>query len=247
VAAGGDGTINEVLNGLAGHFDRVQFGILPLGTANDLARSLAVPSDLNLAVALLAEGQSRRVDLVRLLNRGLQTPHYFINVSAGGFSAVVDENLEPQHKAWWRSLAYAISAAKSLPQLEAYPMRLTFDGQTQVETEVFNLVVANGRYVGGGIDVAPQSRLDDGLMDVIIFRATTMARVALVVPKTLLGQHLDDDDVLFYQARTVEITSEKSFELNADGELIGCCPARFDICPQALEVIVGPNESAGAR
>jgi diacylglycerol kinase (ATP) len=240
IAAGGDGTINEVLNGLCDDFGQQQFGVLPLGTANDLARTLNVPPQPETAAAILHEGRVRQFDVVRLEPEGAAA-RYFLNVSAGGFSTKLADNLDETTKLWWGSLAYGVSALKTLSQLEPYALRLEIDDEPPLELSAYNLAVANARFVGGGVPVAPRAQPDDGLLDLVVFKEVPMARLLTLVPKALLGEHLDDEDVLFRQVRSLEIEARPALQLNTDGEIVGCCPARFSVLPRALAVVVGPQ------
>jgi diacylglycerol kinase (ATP) len=240
IAAGGDGTINEVVNGLAADFSQAELGVLPLGTGNDFARSIGMPLELPAAIATLLAGHTRPVDVVRVTSESCPLKH-FINVSAGGFSAVVDQKMEAGSKDFWGSLAYALSAIKALPEMQSHLLRVELDDET-LEAAAVNVVVANGRFVAGGIPVAPRASLDDGLLDVLIFRALPLAQLALSVPRTLSGQHLDapgDDEVVFRQSRRVVLTADPPLEFNTDGELTGCTPVTFEILPRALRVVVG--------
>jgi diacylglycerol kinase (ATP) len=241
IAAGGDGTLNEVLNGLSNGFDHVQLGLIPLGTANDFARSAMISDDPQQAIELLQVGRSKRVDVVRMTTCTKPEPHYFINVSAGGFSTLVDQKLDDDTKSWWGPLGYALSAVKALPDLTVYNVTLSLDGEPPATVPVYNVVVANASHVGGHIPVAPKALLDDGRFDVVLFRAVALARLTTLVPKVMLGQHLDDEDVAYRQVSRMEISSNPAFELNADGEVVGPCPATFEVVPQAIEVIVGPE------
>ena len=243
IAAGGDGTLNEVLNGLAGGFDRVQLGLIPLGTANDFALSAMIPDDPAQAVAVLHAGRTRRIDIMRLTTCTRPEPHYFINVSAGGFSTLVDQKLDEETKSWWGPLGYALSAVKALPDLTVYDVTLKLDDEPAATVPVYNVVVANAKHVGGHIPVAPRAKLDDGRFDLVLFRAVPLSRLATLVPKAMLGQHVDDEDVAYRQIRRMEIASDPAFELNADGEIVGTCPAIFEVLPGAIEFIVGPDGS----
>lgn len=236
VAAGGDGTINEVVNGLAGHFDRAVLGVLPVGTGNDFARSIGVPTEIDAAVDLLLHRQTRPLDVVRVSSDEVR---HFINVSAGGFSGLVDEKLTEELKRSWGPLAYLRSAAEALPDLTDYHTFITFDDDEQHEVKTYNIVIANARYVAGGIPIAPQARLDDGLVDVLVVPAASMPQLALLVPQVLLGQHLTSDLIKFRRARKVRVESRPGMWFNADGELVGNQPATFEVLPKALHVVVG--------
>ena len=238
VAAGGDGTINEVVNGMAADFGRATLGVIPLGTGNDFARSINMPAGVAEALATLDAGITQAVDIVRVTSDQVR---YFINVSSGGFSGLVDETLTPEMKQSWGPLAYLRSAMAALPDLSEYHMQIAFDEEEALDIKAFNVVVANARYVAGGIPIAPQAVLDDGLMDVLIVPAASMPQLALLAPQILLGAHLDSDLITFRRARKVLIESHPGMWFNTDGELVGNEPAVFEVLPRALRVIVGPD------
>lgn len=242
VAAGGDGTLNEVVNGLAEDFGRARLGLLPLGTGNDFARSINVPADLDAALAILQEGRVQTVD-VACATLG-DSSRYFINMAAGGFSGVVSEKAT-EAKERWGPLAYLRAALGTLPELQGFKTRLTVNDCEQLELDTYNIVISNGRFVAAGIPVAPQSKLDDGVLDLMIAPATTVPQLAILVPQVLLGRHIESDLLLFRKATCIEIESDPPMSFNVDGELIGDAPARFEVLPRALEVIVGPEEEAG--
>jgi diacylglycerol kinase (ATP) len=240
VAAGGDGTINEVINGLSGDFGRAQLGIIPMGTGNDFVRSVNIPNDLQGAVAVLREGRTRALDVVRVTS---DAERYFINVSAGGFSGLVDEKLTTEMKRSWGPLAYLRSAAAALPDLTDYHTYMTFDDEHEIEIKVYNIVIANGRFVAGGIPIAPHAELDDGLVDVMIVPVASMPQLAVLAPQILLGQHEDNNLVSFRRVRKLRVDSRPRMWFNADGELVGNEPSTFEVLPRALQVIVGPTEA----
>lgn len=242
VAAGGDGTLNEVVNGLAADFGHVRLGLLPLGTGNDFARSINVPPDLDAALAILERGETRTLDVARATIGG--ESRHFINMAAGGFSGVVSEKAH-EVKDRWGPLSYLRAALGTLPELQGFRTRLTVNGSERLELDTYNIVVSNGRFVAAGIPVAPQSKLDDGLLDVMIAPATTIPQLAILVPQVLLGRHTESDLLLFRKATRLEIESDPPMSFNVDGELIGDAPAFFEVLPRALEVIVGPEEEAG--
>ena len=236
VAAGGDGTINEVVNGLAVDFGRATLGILPLGTANDFARTINVPPEVPAAVEILLAGLTQQADLIRYI--GTET-RYFLNVSAGGFSGLVNEAMTDEMKQTWGPLAYLRSAASVLPNLTDYRTFLAFDDEPETKLHIYNMVIANARHVAGGIPIAPEAQLNDGLADVIIVPAASMLELAVLAPQMLLGTHLASDLILFRRARKISVRSEPGMWFNVDGELIGNAPATFEVLPQALKIVVG--------
>ena len=239
VAAGGDGTLNEVVNGLAADFGRVRLGLLPLGTGNDFARSIDVPADLDAALDILAAGRAQTVDVARATFG--RRRRWFMNVSAGGFSGAVSEKAT-EVKDRWGPLTYLRAAVGTLPQLQGHDVRVTLDGGERLAVEAYNVVVSNGRFVAGGIPVAPQSLLDDGWLDLMIAPSATIPQLAVIVPQVLLGRHTENDLLLFRKAKRIEIESDPPMTYNLDGELVGEGPVRFEVKPRALAVVVGPPE-----
>jgi diacylglycerol kinase (ATP) len=241
VAAGGDGTINEVLNGLDADFGRAAFGILPLGTANDFARTINIPADVLGAIDILLAGQTEQVDVIRYT--GTET-RYFLNVSAGGFSGLVNEALTDEMKQTWGPLAYLRSAAGVLPNLTDYRTFIACDDEPEEKLHLYNMVVANARYVAGGIPIAPKAQLNDGLADVIIVPAASILELAVLGPQILLGAHLASELVLFRRARKISVRSEPGMWFNVDGELLANVPATFEVLPRVLKLVVGPPASS---
>jgi diacylglycerol kinase (ATP) len=234
VAAGGDGTLNEVINGIGENFGEIRVGLLPLGTGNDFGRSIAMPVDLEAALEVIRAGEIRAVDLVRVTSDEVR---YFVNVSAGGFSGLVNEKLTPEMKKTWGPLAYLRSAAAALPELRAYRTTLALDNEESIMMELYNVVVANGRYVAGGRLIAPEAAIDDGLLDVILIPQRPAAEMALIVAQIALGTHLSSEAVVYRRARKLTVNSKPGMWFNVDGELVGNEPASFEIVPRALRFI----------
>lgn len=241
VAAGGDGTVNEVVNGMVSNAGRTRLGVLPLGTGNDLARSLDIPPDLDGAIDILLEGQTRGVDVIRVVNSSVR---YFVNMSSCGFSGQVDENLTPEMKQAWGGVAYLISGVGTLPELTTYRTLIRFDDSDWQELDLYNIVVANAPYVGGGIPIAPAAKLNDGLVDVMIVPVTSTPRLILAMTEILLGRHMESEIVIHRRARKVSFQSVPDMWINVDGELIGREPSSFDVLDDALQIVTGPNPGA---
>jgi diacylglycerol kinase (ATP) len=235
VAAGGDGTLNEVINGLREEAAAVAVGLIPLGTGNDFARTLGLPTDVDEAMAVLLAGHTRAIDLVRVTSDEVR---YFVNVSAGGFSGLVDEKLTPEMKKTWGPLAYLRSAAAALPELRAYHTTLSLDNTESLSLSLYNVVIANGRYVGGGTQIAPEAAIDDGLLDVILIQERSTAELALLAAQVALGNHLSSDAIVFRRAARVTVNSRPGMWFNVDGELVGNEPAQFTVLPRALQFVV---------
>jgi diacylglycerol kinase (ATP) len=247
VAAGGDGTLNEVVNGLAEGFGRVRLGLLPLGTGNDFARSINVPADLDGALSILLRGRTRRIDVGRAHLRTFT--RHFINMAAGGFSGIVSEKAS-EAKDRWGPLAYLRAALGTMGDLKGFRAVVVLDGAPdgpeRIELETYNVVVSNGRFVAAGIPVAPHSELDDGFLDLMLVPGASIPQLAFLASQVLLGRHLESDLLLFRKARVIEIESDPPMSFNLDGEVIGDEPARFEVLPRALEVVVGEEQAAEA-
>src|SRR5207248_10268231 len=218
VTAGGDGTLNEVVNGIAQGGCKAALGVLPLGTGNDFARTLGVPTDLETAIEQIMAAKTRAIDLVRVTSDRVR---YFVNVSSGGFSGLVDEKLTPEMKRAWGPLAYLRCAAAAFSELRGYTTSVALDGEPPREIDLYNVVVANGRYVAGGIPIAPEAEIADGLLDIVLIPERGPADLAIVAAQILVGKHLGSDGIIFKRAKKVAITSRPGMWFNVDGELIG--------------------------
>ena len=244
IAAGGDGTVNEIVNGLmaagTSAADRPTLAILPLGTGNDFPRTLGIPLDPAAAVDLLDAGRRVTMDLIHVRAGG--TEKYCANVAAGGFTGQLNEVLTDQMKSTWGPLAYLRGAVTVFPDLKDYHTRLRLDGGPWEKMDVFNVVCANGRYTGGGSPVAPEADPTDGLIDVVIVRRGTAVEIARLAAKYATGaNYLTDDRILHRRVRRVQIESTPGMWFNVDGELMGHEPATFTIAPAAVSVLVGPT------
>jgi diacylglycerol kinase (ATP) len=237
IAAGGDGTLNEVINGIASPHPirRVRIGIVPLGTANDFARSMKLPARVENNIDILCAKQTVLVDLVRVTGKRTR---YFINVSAGGFSGAVDEKLTPRIKSTWGPLAYLRSAAAALPKLRAYDATVIFDDVERWEGELYNIVIANGQFVAGGLPIAPDASVRDGLLDVLLVPKRPAREMALLTAQMLLGKHLSNDAIPFRRTRKISVKSRPRMWFNVDGEPFGDDPVVFQILPRALEFVI---------
>lgn len=235
VAAGGDGTLNEVVNGVAAHLDRVRVGLIPLGTGNDFARMLELPDSVDACIEVLKRGHVREIDLVRVTTNVVR---YFVNVSAGGFSGAVGEKLTPEIKKSWGPLAYVRCAAEALPELRAYRTKIVLDDAATLELDLYNAIVANGRFVAGGTQIAPEASIDDGLLDLVLVPEDTGRNIALMAAQMLVGKHLSSEAIVFRRAAKIAVRSEPGMWFNLDGELIGNDPILFEVMPRALRFVV---------
>ncbi len=238
IAAGGDGTVNAVVNAMmdidAAH--RPKLAIIPLGTANDFAGTLAIPDELDLAVELVSTGQYIPMDVVRISASRFE--RYYANIAAGGNSVRVSEALTDELKATWGAFCYMRGAIGVLADMRSFAVHADCDGEI-IEVDSWGVLVANGKTNAGRILVAPQASPADGLIDVIIIREGSVLDMAEIIAKTLLTSFLECDQVIFRQVRKLSLTSTPTMRFTLDGEVIDQEPVHFEVVPGAIQTVVG--------
>jgi diacylglycerol kinase (ATP) len=236
--AGGDGTVHAVVEALGPRFPRANLLVLPLGTGNDLCRTLAVPLDPLEAVKLLDTGAARKVDVIRV---GGDATGFAINAVTGGFSGRVAADVTPELKASWGPLAYLRGAAGPIAERAGYKVRLRLDGGKPIHLDVLNLVVANGRTAAGGIPVAPLASVEDGKLDVVIVPSADFAELSVVAARVMAGDYDQDETVIHRRAKVVEVESDPSLPVSIDGELTEGRHFTFTALRRAVRVLTGPD------
>lgn len=247
VAVGGDGTASEVIDGLTLARPREReplFGFIPRGTGGDLRRSLGMPADLDGAARSLGGRREVVCDLGRLEHldhAGVPRVRHFANVAGFGISGVVSAEVNRGLKLGGGKLSFMIASARALLSWSDLPVRWRADGGPWQEGAVTALSVCNGRFFGGGMQVAPGARLDDGLFDVVVWAGVGLADFVLRKRKLYDGTHVDLPQTRVLRARTVEAepVGDARLLLDVDGESPGRLPARFSILPGALRVRLG--------
>ena len=243
VAVGGDGTLNEVVNGLVieGMVDPpVNLGIIPGGTGSDSVRTLGIPHDYRAACHRLLRGKPHCIDLgsVTCVSDGREIQRYFLNVAGLGFDGEVAERVNRSSKALGGTLPFLSSLFVKLLTYQNKTVEVTLDCQQRLQQKANSVLVCNGRYVGGSMHIAPHAALDDGLFDIVIIGDTGRLEIIANVPRIYRGTHLSHPKVDEYHAREVRVEAQERMLLQADGELIGEAPATFQIIPQALHVLI---------
>lgn len=239
VSAGGDGTVNAAVNGLLEGGGNVSLAVMPIGTANDFAFTLAMPDDLTEAADICLFGATRRIDVVECQTR--TASRYYANVAAGGNSDQVTRCLTSEIKERWGAFCYLRGAIDVLADLEIYHAQVQFDDDDPFEINLWNVIVANGRTNAGHLAVAPRANPEDGLLDVILIRDGTAADLAGIMARFLTSDYLDSPHVLFRQVRQVAIRSTPPMGYSLDGEAIDEEPIAFRCHPEALEMVTGPE------
>lgn len=242
VVAGGDGTASEVVTGLlaAGLAGEVRIALLPLGTGGDLRRTLGVPGELDAALAQLAKGAERRIDAGRLeyaAADGSTRVAFFANVASFGLGGLVDALVARAPRLLGGSAAFLWASLQAVARYRAEPVRLRVDGELAYQGRVALVAAANGRFFGGGMQIAPEARIDDGLFDVVVVPALPRLRLVANMPSLYRGTHLAHPEVTLRRGTRVEVECAGApLLLDVDGEPLGSLPARFELLPGALTV-----------
>ena len=236
IAAGGDGTVSEVANGLAG--SEAALGIFPIGTTNVWALQMGIPPlwplrqhSLLEAAKVLAEGHIRRVDLGQVNGR------YFLLWAGVGLDAKITEEVEPEAKKRLGALAFVIASIVVAKEFAGTKVQVTIDG-CEVNRRAILIVASNAQLYAGIVRLAAQARLDDGLLDVLIFKGQGFPAMLRHVFSVLTSRHLRDPQVEYYQARRVKISATKPLSVHADDEPFTTTPVEIGVVPQALRVVV---------
>lgn len=254
IACGGDGTISEVANGILESGADAELGVLPSGTGGDFRRTIEMPTNARAAAVALKNGTTRRIDVGRVEFIGFEnqkSSRYFLNVASFGLAGAVIENAKAENGARTIPLisnlartlggkaAYAAAAAQAVVTMKRPMVRLSIDDGGASNLTVTNLCVANARYFGGGMKIAPDAKLDDGRFDVVAIGDLSALEVFTNGYKLYLGSHLSMNEVRHTLAASVyaePFNQNEIIKLEVDGELPGRLPAKFEILPQALRV-----------
>lgn len=241
IVAGGDGTVNEVVNGLgkAGFPEGVVLAVLPTGTGNDLAATLAIRNDATQAVEAIRQNRVRDFDAARIRSEGV-SERYFINVATGGFGAETSSLADEEMKGRWGKLAYLRASLEKAREFDVREIRVVLDGEERMLRAV-NVAVGNCRYAGGGWLAAPKANPEDGLLDIVVIEDVGLKEALALAPGALANaDYLDKEGVFSARARSIRVETEPGgLQFTADGEVIGDEPANFDVVPHALKVVVG--------
>lgn len=244
VAVGGDGTVNEVVNGLIAD-DRplnpdLALSIIPRGTGADFVRTLGIPRDLEGAARRVASGTVREVDVGKVCYRtpeGAEAVRYFINECSVGMGAAVCERVNRSSKRLGGRLTFLWGIILTVPSHRDQLVCLTLDGGPTEEVVVNNMWVANGCYSGGGIRMAPRARLDDGLLDVVSIGHLGVLEKITQFPKLRSGAFVERPGVAYLNARRVKAEADAPVPIEAEGEPIGTLPATFELIDARLRVV----------
>jgi YegS/Rv2252/BmrU family lipid kinase len=235
VVVGGDGTVNEAVNGVAG--TGAEIAVLPCGTGQDFGRTHGIPSSFEDAVGVALGGETRTIDLGRVeLDDG--TSRLFANVGSAGMSGAVARRANAMTKALGGRATFFYALTREFLAWRNTQVVVGLDGDVRREGALHDVIVANGRYHGGGMKLAPDAGQDDGLFDVILIGDVTKLDFLTTAPKLYSGRYLSHPKVELLRSSAATIDAAEPLPLEVDGEPIGTTPARFEIVPSALRLRV---------
>jgi len=232
-AAGGDGTVNEVVNGLAFTERKVALAVIPMGTANDFARGLRLPLDAMSALRIAAEGKPEEVDVARVNRR------CFINVSIGGFGADATQEASRAEKRLLGGVSYLIRGAQKLIQFEPGNAAFHVDDALVHDGDFVFFAVGNASLTGGGTRIAPRAEVGDGKLDVVVARGMSRLDFLSLLPDLRAGTHLESPHVSYFQASKFEVQTRTPVSVNADGEAVAGESFVYDLLEWPLSVMTG--------
>lgn len=230
-AVGGDGTLQEVANGV--HSTGVRLGGLPFGSVNEYLKNWNVAQDIEGIMAMLRQGCHRLVDLAMIQDR------IFCNIAGVGFDGHVTALAEEKYKGWGSYPAYIFSALQTLTTYNSPLMRVEIDGRI-FEQKAFLIAVGNGCFYGGGMKMLPEACPHDGLLDVCVIEDIGLAQILKILPTLYTGNHYHNPCVQYFKARNISIHTHPSVRAEADGEYLTWTPVHIRILPSAIEFIVPP-------
>ena len=235
IAAGGDGTLNEVVHGLMdlSKAERPTLGIVPLGTANDFANGCGIPREPKKALSLCMKGEAVPIDV------GKANDRWFINAASSGFGAEITATTSPELKRLLGPAAYTVMGAVLAINLHHYQGRLALPGR-EITGSGLVAIVGNGRQTGGGIQVAPRACIDDGLLDVLVVRQISPTAL-LAAARELQQLPPDGEYISYWQTPWLEVHPEGAIPVNLDGEPLRFSKVRYEAVPKAIQLILPPD------
>ncbi|MCP3029285.1 diacylglycerol kinase family protein [Halobacillus sp. A5] len=236
VSLGGDGTLNETINGMVDQEHRPKLAIIPLGTVNDFARALNLPLDPKQAVATLRSDRTKKVDV------GTFNDRFFVNIVAVGAIAEATSEVTTDQKTKFGPLAYLMEGAKTLASTNAYPLRIEHDDKVW-EGESFLFLAALTKSTAGFEKLSPEAKVNDGVLHCYVVKEVGMIRMASIITSVLRGQLKEDKDVEYFKAEKIRVSSSEKLHTNVDGEEGGSLPVEMEVWPRHIEVIISEDGS----
>jgi diacylglycerol kinase (ATP) len=238
IIGGGDGTLHAALPALLE--SGLPLGVLPMGTANDFARSLGLPRELEEAAGIIAADHCRAVDVSRV--NGVP----FLNAASVGLGVAVTRALSGSLKERWRGLSYARALAAAAAEARAFRVHIDCDGKAETVVSL-QITVGNGRYYGGGMTIAASARVDDGKLYLYSIEPQSLWQLMRLLPAMRSGRHGRYEEVFTRAGECLRVETAQSMPVTADGELCASTPALFEVLPEALSVFVAASDESGRQ
>jgi len=238
VVVGGDGSVNEVANGVAQR--GVEIAVIPRGTGWDFVRTYGIPRRIDAAVDVALNGSTREIDLGRVLYRswaGADETRWFANVASVGMSGAIAQRANETTKALGGRMSYLLATLNVFARWRVGDVRVSVDESVR-GGRMHDVIVANGRYLGGGMMICPEAEPDDGLFDVLLIGDLTKRDLLLTLPKTYRGKHLPHPKAELLRGAIVTVDAPAPLPIELDGEQPGTTPVRFELVPRALRIRV---------
>ena len=233
IVAGGDGSFNRTVNALKANKLDIPLGLIPAGTANDFARHIGIPDNIQEAINVVAKLKYKKLDI------GLANDRHFINVCSGGLLTNISHDIDTELKNTLGKLAYYIKGVQQLPKFRSLKFRIKTKEKTY-EEDLFLFLVLNGSSAGGFNRIGEYASMTDGKLDFVGIKACPINDMAVVFRKLLLGEHLEDKNILFFQSESmvIECLEEEDLPSDIDGEKGPSYPIEISVLPQNISVIV---------
>lgn len=233
IVVGGDGTVNEVAEGIILGGRKIPVAILSSGTVNDFANYMRIPKNIHEFYDMIKRGQSVDVDLGKFGDK------YFVNVAAGGLLSNVGFSVLPETKMVLGRMAYYLEGVKELVLDDLKPLKVKIESEEyNEETEIFLFVISNSSSIGGFKKLAPKADVLDGYLDVFAIKKADMQDLANIFFNIFNGEHIKHEKVIYFKSRKITITSDEDIPIDIDGEYGGKLPATFEVLSNAFSVLV---------
>jgi diacylglycerol kinase (ATP) len=245
VAVGGDGTVNEIVNGFFENDKMIRpasrLGIIASGTGVGLASSLNLPQQIEEQISTILDGNIRSIDVCRLtyidFDKAVRT-RYFVNECQIGIGATVVSRVQPRHKIFGGSVAFAWGSLKSIVGAKSYRLIVNIDNNEEKQFHLHGMTIGNGSFMGGSMNLTPKARLDDGLFDVLFIHHQSLCNRLYGFSKIYSGNHIGLPHVGYQQCKMITIESPDRVLVATDGELLGTLPCKIEIIPNILHICV---------
>lgn len=233
IVCGGDGTVNEVVSGVADSEFKIPIAIFAAGTVNDFANAMKLPREVEGFIEMIENKKTQRVDIGKVNDR------YFINVAAGGLMANIAHKAEVDLKTLFGKLGYYFEAIRELPSqnLSGYDISIESE-EVNYKGKILLYLISNSQSIGGVKNAAPKAEVSDGLLDVMFLKEVAFQDVMEIILKLQNGQHIQNNKIEYFKTKRVDIYSDEKLEIDLDGEYGGDLPATFEVNPSMIEIFI---------